>query len=301
MDRPDVSQSLYSRLMASEAALPEVYTTAEPPFIITYANSAWESLCGFSSESAVGRTCAILQGERTCKRTLGQIGEAVAAGLPITVVLINYTRLGAPFTNQLTLEPLCLGPDSPGRITHYVGTLRASPCCETLPVEPQLSTRFECMDMRGCTPTKEGDLSSEQPLPCRQLVEGLIAANGDTPVSLPQLLSAMAYLVPVEMANALVELVGALLRDEVRLSAGEFEGALRILLGSYVSILSELVGWLTLLAPEATGDAMVDAGTARTTLEACKACRPSAGDAGSVSIDDIMAPDLDLPLLVEAT
>ena len=107
----------------------------------------------------------------------------------------------------------------------------------------------------------------------------------------------MAYLLPVEMANALVELVGALLRDEVRLSAGEFEGALRILLGCYVSILSELVGWLTLLAPEATGDAMGDAGTART-LEACKACRPSADDAGSVSIDDIMAPDLDLPLLV---
>ena len=111
----------------------------------------------------------------------------MAAGLPITVVLINYTRLGAPFTNQLTLEPLCLGPDSPGRITHYVGTLRASPCCETLSVEPQLSTRFECMDMGGCTPTKAGDLSSGQPLPCRQLVEGLIAANGDTPVSLPQL------------------------------------------------------------------------------------------------------------------
>ena len=266
----------------------------------------------------------------------------MAAGLPITVVLINYTRLGAPFTNQLTLEPLCLGPDSPGCITHYVGTLRASPCCETLSVEPQLSTRFECMDMGGCTPTKAGDLSSGQPLPCRQLVEGLIAANGDTPVSLPQLvrspstralpptrafsirpsscptlcsrthalppfasprallaqLSAMAYLLPIEMANALVELVGALMRDEIRLSAGEFEGALRILLGCYVSILSELVGWLTLLAPEATGDAVGDAGTARTTLEACKAYRPSAGEAGSVSIDDIMAPDLDLPPLV---
>lgn len=41
----------------------------------------------------------------------------------------------------------------------------------------------------------------------------------------------MAYLLPLEMATALVELVGALLRDEVRLSTGEFEGALRILLG----------------------------------------------------------------------
>ena len=40
--RPSVSASLYSRLMASEAALPEVYTSAEPPFVITFVNSAWE-------------------------------------------------------------------------------------------------------------------------------------------------------------------------------------------------------------------------------------------------------------------
>ena len=71
--RPSVSASLYSRLMASEAALPEVYTTAEPPFVITFANSAWERLCGWKNEAAIGRTCAILQGERTCKRTLGQV------------------------------------------------------------------------------------------------------------------------------------------------------------------------------------------------------------------------------------
>ena len=51
----------------------------------------------------------------------------MAAGLPIEVVLINYTKKGAPFSNQLALEPLCLGPTSPGRITHYVGTLRARP------------------------------------------------------------------------------------------------------------------------------------------------------------------------------
>ena len=70
--RPRVSASLYSRLMASEAALPEVYTTAEPPFVITFANSAWERLCGWKKE-AIGRTCAILQGELTCKRTLCEV------------------------------------------------------------------------------------------------------------------------------------------------------------------------------------------------------------------------------------
>ena len=74
----------------------------------------------------------------------------MAAGLPIEVVLINYTRKGAPFNNQLALEPLCLGPTSPGRITHYVGTLRARPIAPRvqLPSEP-LSAHFECMGMGG--------------------------------------------------------------------------------------------------------------------------------------------------------
>jgi len=71
-DGASVSANLYTRLMASEAALPEVYTSAEPPFVITFVNSAWERLCGWKKEAAIGRTCAIIQGERTCKRTLRQ-------------------------------------------------------------------------------------------------------------------------------------------------------------------------------------------------------------------------------------
>ena len=61
------------------------------------------------------------------------------------------------------------------------------------------------------------------------------------------------------------------------------------------------MGWLTLLAPEATGDAlpMASAGMgARHSLDAHHASVDYASnsmstDAGSVSIDDIMAPDLD--------
>ena len=64
-----------------------------------------------------------------------------------------------------------------------------------------------------------------------------------------------------------------------------------------MEILSELVGWLALLAPEVTGDVLGDAASARTTLDAYTACEPStSADASSMSIDDIMAPDLDLLL-----
>jgi hypothetical protein len=194
-----------------------------------------------------------------------QISEAVAAGLPIEVVLINYTKKGAPFTSQLTLEPLCLGPTSPGRITHYVGTLSASTALAALASEP-LSAHFECLGLGGAQSKFSAPVATcaeAQSLACRHLVEDLLAANGEAPVSLPQLLSAMACLLPLEMGTALKELTGAVLRSEIKLNAAEFEGAVRILLGGAIGILSDLTGWLSLLAPETAGaQALSDAETA---------------------------------------
>ena len=81
----------------------------------------------------------------------------MAAGLPIKVVLINYTRMGVPFTNYLTLEPLCLGgPTSPGP-THYKGTLRARPCPEAAGTLARLSEPFEGMSMGASPPAEEND------------------------------------------------------------------------------------------------------------------------------------------------
>ena len=126
-----------------------------------------------------------------------QIAVAVAAGLPIKVVLINYTRMGTPFTNYLTLEPLCLGPTSPSP-THYVGTLCASPCYEAVGALTRLSARFECMSVVAALPRPKANDAAcgEQPLACRQIVEELLATNGSAPVSLPQLVRAPAHCPP---------------------------------------------------------------------------------------------------------
>ena len=221
---------------------------------------------------------------RACPTT--QMGSAIAAGLPFTCVLINYTRAGIPFTNHLTLEPLCLGPVSPGPITHYVGTLRPSPCSEAPSREPQLTARFDGLSMNAPAAMKTGACDAGcQSLACRRLATELIATNGYAPVTVPQLvrpgslpsppapptspfdhahrpgqpsppdalpslpppyphpscldmalvpaaqLTAMASLLPIETAAALIELVQAVLRNDVEISAAEFDGALRILLG----------------------------------------------------------------------
>ena len=130
--------------------------------------------------------------QRACPTT--QVASAIVAGLPFDGVLINYTRAGIPFTNHLTLEPLCLGPASPGRITHYVGTLRASPCCEAPSHEPNahaVEARQELrmdvgMDAPAAIQNGACDVGS-QSLACRHLATELLATNGYAPVSLPQL------------------------------------------------------------------------------------------------------------------
>lgn len=123
-----------------------------------------------------------------------QLAAAVDAGLPFDIVLTNYTRAGAPFTNHLTLEPLCLGPSSPGTITHYVGTLRASPCCEALAYEPL------DMDVQASVRRNGACDEGSRSLECRRLATDLLATNGFAPVTLPQMvrpssLAALAALV----------------------------------------------------------------------------------------------------------
>ena len=49
---------------------------------------------------------------------MAQLRNAISAGEPISVELLNYKKDGTPFQNQLSLTPL-KSPD--GRVTHYVG------------------------------------------------------------------------------------------------------------------------------------------------------------------------------------
>merc|ERR1712083_1034875 len=104
---------------------PKVFTKADPPFEITHTNDAWTTLCGWKEHEAVGRTCAMLHGEKTSRLDKEIIANAVLRLQRSCITgITNYTRSGSQFSNNLVLEPLTSGgEEGRGRITHYVGTI----------------------------------------------------------------------------------------------------------------------------------------------------------------------------------
>ena len=76
---------------STELAL--VITEITAPFRITHVNQTWCEVCGFSMEEAIGRTCRILQGPNSCRLTIKALEDAAHNLQPITVKLINYTKV----------------------------------------------------------------------------------------------------------------------------------------------------------------------------------------------------------------
>ncbi|MFB6352990.1 MAG: bacterio-opsin activator domain-containing protein [Halobacteriales archaeon] len=85
---------------------------------LIYANEAFERVTGYPAAEVVGRNCRFLQGAETDPEAVAALREAIDAAEPVTVELVNYTRDGEPFWNEVTVAPL---RDAEGRVTNYVG------------------------------------------------------------------------------------------------------------------------------------------------------------------------------------
>jgi PAS domain S-box-containing protein len=84
---------------------------------VVYANDGFTRLTGYTRQEILGRNCKVLQGKDTSPDAVAAIRDAVAAGRPCLVEVLNYRKDETPFWNALSIAPIL----EDGRITHFVG------------------------------------------------------------------------------------------------------------------------------------------------------------------------------------
>jgi len=83
---------------------------------IVWANEAFLKMTGYGWDDVSGRNCRMLQGPETDPRAVRRLREAVIAGRPIEIELVNYRKDGTSFWNGMTVAPV---HDETGRIVHF--------------------------------------------------------------------------------------------------------------------------------------------------------------------------------------
>lgn len=85
---------------------------------VVYVNSAFRTMTGYTPEDVVGRNCRFLQGPDTDPGAVTRIREAIAGRRDFREILLNYTKDGQPFWNELHITPVF---GEGGELTHFVG------------------------------------------------------------------------------------------------------------------------------------------------------------------------------------
>ncbi|GAA5974553.1 hypothetical protein JCM5350_001186 [Sporobolomyces pararoseus] len=103
------------------AGLGEAFVLSNPKLHdcpIVLASPAFSALTGYTQEEIVGRNCRFLQGESTSPESVNEIRQAIKEQRPITQLLLNYDKSGAPFFNLLCIVPL-FSPT--GELIYFIG------------------------------------------------------------------------------------------------------------------------------------------------------------------------------------
>jgi PAS domain S-box-containing protein len=93
----------------------------EPGPEIVYVNDTFCKITGYTKSEAIGKNPRFLQGDETSSTTTKQIHTALENGQPITVDIINYSKSGRRYINELSLSPL---KRDDGTISHFFGVQR---------------------------------------------------------------------------------------------------------------------------------------------------------------------------------
>ncbi|WP_440110986.1 ATP-binding protein [Paenibacillus sp. QZ-Y1] len=77
-----------------------------PEFPLMYVNEHFTQLTGYSKEESVGQNCRFLQGPDTDSKTIQQIRYALKTQQSIKIEILNYTKSGQKFWNELNFDPI---------------------------------------------------------------------------------------------------------------------------------------------------------------------------------------------------
>ncbi len=98
-----------------------VTDATRPDNPIVFANAAFAILTGHPHPEIIGRNCRMLQGQQTDGAVVADLADAVRRGIPIRREVLNYTKGGQAFWNEVFLKPLT---DPSGALLGFVGTQR---------------------------------------------------------------------------------------------------------------------------------------------------------------------------------
>uniref|UniRef100_A0A7S4ABA0 PAS domain-containing protein n=1 Tax=Pseudo-nitzschia australis TaxID=44445 RepID=A0A7S4ABA0_9STRA len=105
---------------------PIIITTVESPFRVVDVNGAWEGLCGYRRDEAIGRNLgSLLQGPETNIQTANDTVRALRTNGFSEAILTNYTKSGHKFKNHLKLGMISgtRSIDISSDETYFVGVL----------------------------------------------------------------------------------------------------------------------------------------------------------------------------------
>ena len=112
----ETANLLYDKSIYAEANVtldvetPQIITSSRPPYRVIDVNDKWLTFCGYNRDDIMGQTLNLLQGPRTNYEDLKPMMAAVKEQRAGEAQVLNYTKCGTEFLNEITIEPMEVAP-----------------------------------------------------------------------------------------------------------------------------------------------------------------------------------------------
>lgn len=113
------TESLMHMLSSALQQTADLVMIADAKGIITYVNSAFESVTGYGAAETLGKSTNLLRSGRQNREFYQILWTTILAGKPFSEVFINRRKDGGLFYEEKTITPI---RDNNGDITHFVST-----------------------------------------------------------------------------------------------------------------------------------------------------------------------------------